>query len=928
MKKLLIQILITCFFAVVAFAKSNIEILKMSDAKTEILFGSEYESLYVDAGTITSSGRLDAIWQVLQGKKWVYIPTQEIENSWEEYEAEDGYPNRSLQSIFRINTKKYPSGGKFRCIIWDIENPEDKITSKTINLSIIKKNILLDKEDNITKAIAIKGIDQTLSVYGQATCTIYYAWKKLVGKKWEYIARQTGDEKIGDTHQYFRIDMPLDPNRTYKNEKFICEIWCNGQDGQIIERVESKPITVNTKPKPEIIINKKITKTEAFDGTDSSVKLQDAMATFSVNVKNSVGKAEYAWIRNGYTIRNAESNTYKTNRLIASNGDFNDEYEVFVYFRNIQTGTGAYGETINFGKIQKLEPAKVESISPKGQVAVEGEGITISVNTTKESGSKLKYAWQVCAASADENNPKSWKNTGKNSSELTIKKVSANMNRNKYRCKVSNAGNTKNPSISEISIVEVQAPAAIKKLSLPKTMIEGTKSPKIAVELSKGRNVKYTYSYIDKAGTEVVLAKDTTDTQIKLESLPSGTFTIKCVAQSYDDNGNPFGKPVEKTGKVTIREKISNVSLSVSQIDNLEMEITSNENEYEAFFNNKLTLSAKANGYSPSYQWYSSKTGYYGDWERIPGATKKDYCPSMKKIDWSDCLVDEDGIPYKFFKCMANNRTNGWVGYSVDSPVVKIYATEPLIGDFSDRCFSIPYFMNEPYGESGVIVKNSKEMLIFGDFYDTKKDRYFSLTDCKYTLNLTSKESANIIISATKVYNKENHNQSTEKVTYKGTLKYVDYEDIADNGYLYDISYELTLNLGGETITIPLQENTPENLSFEDIVTFGVPISFKGDVSQDLGHGIVFNDKKRCTYIEDQASFSGTYTTKPLGTGIIAVNVSIKGDKERKFPQSNAQIYVYCDKNGDMFIHEKEFFTLEGKKFSSNFFRQIRENDE
>lgn len=912
MKKLLIQILITCFFAVGAFAKSNIEILKMSDAKTEILFGSEYESLYVDAGTITSSGRLDAIWQVLQGKKWVYIPTQEIENSWEEYEAEDGYPNRSLQSIFRINTKKYPSGGKFRCIIWDIENPKDKITSKTINLSIIKKNILLDKEDNITKAIAIKGIDQALSVYGQATCTIYYAWKKLVGKKWEYIARQTGDEKIGDTHQYFRIDMPLDPNRTYKNEKFICEIWCNGQDGQIIERVESKPITVNTKPKPEIIINKKITKTEAFDGTDSSVKLQDAMATFSVNVKNSVGKAEYAWTRNGYTIRNAESNTYKTNRLIASNGDFNDEYEVFVYFRNIQTGTGAYGETINFGKIQKLEPAKVESISPKGQVAAEGEDITISVNTTKESGSKLKYTWQVCAASADENNPKSWKNTGKNSSELIIKKVSANMNGNKYRCKVSNAGNTKNPSISEISIVEVQAPAAIKKLSLPKNMIEGTKSPKIAVELSKGRNVKYTYSYIDKTGTEVVLGKDTTDTQVKLESLPHGTFTIKCVAQSYDDNGNPFGKPVEKTGKVTIREKVSIVELSASQTENC-LEQGTHSIDYDAFFGYKLTLSVKANGYSPKYQWQQWKNGV--GWEPVKDATRKDYCPSMKEKDWEDCLVDEDGVPYKYFRCIVVNVADRVYGDDDGhEKIFTIYAITPRMSDsLSGKCFSIPSTTRQlgGYMGAGVIVKNSKEMVIFGQFSESEeRPEYFRLMNCTYSQKRTSKETADITIKATKVY----RDATSEKVTYKGTLKCIDDEEVTEDGRLYRYSYKLTLNLPyDKTLIIPLQENTSNDYDyFDDIVEFGLPIILKGDIN--AGHYINFNDKKHCTFVMDGYELDGTYTTKSLGNGLFSVNIKFSANGQLPAVNVN-ECFIFRDENDGLFLYAHPYYTYKGKKY-------------
>ena len=564
MKKLLITILITCFFSVGAFAKSNIKITAI-DTNMEALLGIEGKSLYVDA-KLSGEKTPDAIWQVLQGKKWVDLP-KDNSDIW----LND--PDTNLWCFdYPVQTDKYPNGGKFRCIIWDTENPKDKITSKTINLKVLNKHVHVPSAYNYKKFTAVKEVEQYLMLSCMATKPIKYAWKKLVGKEWQYIEGEEGYREIYGYLTY--IDMPLDPNKTYKNEKFVCEIMCEGTNGEPNESVDW-PITVNTKAKPEITINEKTTKAEAFDGADPSVKSSDAKATFSVNVKNSIGKAEYTWYCDGYPIPNAKSKTYKTDRLIAANGDFDHEYSVVVSFNcassSLSNGTEwarTHSEYIDFGKIQKLEPAKVESISPKGQVAVEGEGITISVNTTKESGSKLKYTWQVCAASADENNPKSWKNTGKNSSELTIKKVSANMNGNKYRCKVSNAGNTKNPSISEISIVEVQAPAVIKKLSLPKSMIEGTKSPKIAVELSKGRNVKYSYFYQEKNGAWQTLAKDTTEAQMKLESLPFGTFTIKCVAQSYDDNGNPFGKPVEKTGKVTIREKVSIVELSASQTEN------------------------------------------------------------------------------------------------------------------------------------------------------------------------------------------------------------------------------------------------------------------------------------------------------------------------------------------------------------------------
>ena len=157
----------------------------MSAAQKEILFGAEYENLYVDAGTITSSGHLDAIWQVLQGKKWVDIPTQEIENHWEEFESEDGYPNRILQSTYPIKTDKYPSGGKFRCIIWDTENPKDKIISKTINLKVLKKHISVPSTHNYKNFTAIKGIDQVLEVYGKAVGqgAVHCAWKKITNKR-------------------------------------------------------------------------------------------------------------------------------------------------------------------------------------------------------------------------------------------------------------------------------------------------------------------------------------------------------------------------------------------------------------------------------------------------------------------------------------------------------------------------------------------------------------------------------------------------------------------------------------------------------------------------------------------------------------------------------------------------------------------------
>ena len=902
MKKLLIQILITCFFAVGVFAKSNIKVTGINP-NMEAPMGVKDKTMYVVCDIF--GGTPDAIWQVLKGKKWEDLPRDETRN--------DDYGS-FFASYYPVQTEIYPNGGKFRCIIWDIENPKDKII-KTINLKVIKKHILVQSFYNYKSFTAVKGIDQRLEVQGVATGPIHCSWKKITGKSYEYIDGSEANFTPEYT-SYFTFNLPLDPKKTYKNEKFVCEIWYEGTNGKNREYV-AWPITVNTKAKPEITKNEKATKAEAFDGEDPSVKLQDAMATFSVNVKNSVGKPEYIWHRNGQEIPNAKSNTYKTDRLIDANGDFNDEYEVEILFHDIQVAsyygyTQPYIEYISFGKIQKLEPAKVESISPKGQVAAEGEDITISVNTTKESGTKLKYAWQVCAASADENNPKRWKNTGKNSSELIIKKVSANMNGNKYRCKVSNAGNTKNPSISEISIIEVQAPAAIKKLSLPKTMIEGTKSPKIAVELSKGRNVKYSYFYQEKNGAWQILAKDTAESQMKLESLPFGTFTIKCVAQSYDDNGNPFGKPVEKTGKVTIREKVSIVELSASQTENC-LEQGTHSIDYEAFFGYKLTLSVKANGYSPKYQWQQWKNG--AGWEPIKGATKKDYCPSMKEKDWEDCLVDEDGVPYKYFRCIVVNVADRVYGDDDGrEKIFTVYAITPEMSDsFTGKCFSIPNTTRKlgGYMGAGVIVKNSKEMVIFGQFSESEENpEYFNLVNCTYTKKRTSKKTADITIKATKVYK----DATSEKVTYKGTLECIDDEEVTDDGRFYNYSHKLTLACPyGETLIIPLQENTPKDYDhFEEIVEIGQPIFLEEDESAE--RSIIFNGKKHCTYRMKEGLLDGTYTTKSLGNGVFSVSMKFKASNQ--FPTINVnECFIYRDENDGLFFYAHPYYTYKSKKY-------------
>ncbi len=528
------------------------------------------------------------------------------------------------------------------------------------------------------------------------------------------------------------------------NAQYRCVVYNNGSSKV------SAPVKLVVVAKPEYELDKKHAP-EAFVGGKATF----AIKAFKVS-KDQAGTLKYQWYKNDEPIEKATKASYTTQPL--SEADFADKYwcDILVYIK---------GEIANSTQTEKFSITRLYDASiatnPTDFVAEDGNEATFKVGVTKQSGTKITYKWQVCAAGADPTVEKNWKSVSGKTDTLLLKKVNVKMSGNKYRCKVSNDGNKKTPDVSDWAVLEVKAPAIVK--TQPKAIkAYETKMASFKV-VAQGYKVKYQWqiSATGKEGDWVDISGQTSD---ELTIIADENMFYRCMVYSEGFKDNAV---FTKSAKLTVLDKaeINNIVVmqgkSILEQDNL--------GEYIAYEEYQLDISVSASGKSIKYQWYESVDG--NDWTVVKGGTKAKLSikPNLLEDKIYYCKVYNGSAKVKD----ADPYSDG-TSAQTDDIVVKIKPC-PLPKSIAGQTMTIFYEeIGELPNESGeiyAIAQDAKNLRMIPMLDSNPTFKRYSASTCTY--KRTGPTSADITVNITTL-EEDFDGTDTDKETLKGQLNYID----------------------------------------------------------------------------------------------------------------------------------------------------------
>ena len=349
---------------------------------------------------------------------------------------------------------------------------------------------------------------------------------------------------------------------------------------------------------PKYSIDPKKHKPETYLGKKTTLSI------VSKKLKGETGTYKFAWYKeeNGRAIQVGTKATYTVPAMTESDFDVKRatdgrRYTKASYYCVISVVVKgkviASKSTKDNGvfRIKMIEPAKVVT-PPKSQTVKVGGTVIFSVKINEHVGSKVVYQWEVCAAGTSK-----WKKVGKKTSTLTLYNVSMKMSGNKYRCKVYNDSNKKNPDTSAEATLTV------------------TDSPVVA---SNNASVS-AYKVVDYG------KKDTSDVDVESD-MTTDDAVFYCSL-----GGN--------NGSATSNADVCSVIVEQGGVPVLDGATAYVDTKSEVIFR------AVANG--RDYQWEVSSDGE--TWTSIPSATESVY--TLDKTDVST-------YNGKYIRCQVDNTEN------------------------------------------------------------------------------------------------------------------------------------------------------------------------------------------------------------------------------------------------------------------------------
>ena len=636
------------------------------------------------------------------------------------------------------------------------------------------------------------------------------------------------------------------------NAQYRCVVSNNGST------VTSKPVKVVVVAQPVYELDKKHAP-EAFVG---------GKATFAIKAskvaKDQTGTLKYQWYKNGVAIENATKASYTT--LPLEDSDFKDVYYCKILV-DIKGETANSLQTEDF-EITKLFNAKVAT-DPTDFTAEDGGDATFKVSVTAESGSKITYQWQVCAAGSDPTVEKNWKNASGKTDTLLLTKVNVKLSGNLYRCKVSNDGNKKEPDVSDWAKLEVKAPAIIK--TQPKAITAYETKDAVFTVVAQGYKVKYQWQ-VSATGKEYDWSDIAGQTSDELTIIADENMFYRCMVYS---DGYKDSAVFTKSAKLTVNEKAEIKDVVVMQGKSTLTQ--DNTGAYIAYEEYQLDISVSASGKGIKYQWYEYTAGE--GWIAVKSGTKAKL--SIKANVLEDkmyyCKVFNGSAKVKDAEPYSDGTSD-----QTDDIIIKIKPC-PLPNSIQGKSMTILFEevdngVNES-GELYAIAQDAKTLSMALIAKSNPTFKRYSPSTCTY--KRTGPTSADITVNITKMED-DFDGVDTDKETLKGQLNYIDGQIVG------------VLKEGNETECVVSVEFAPQGANAPKTLPVGAKIT----VSTQAENDIVLKEKGVCT-ISDSFDASYKYTYKANNVAVLVVSY-----KDEKIPVEHEYTFAFDTENKGSFVEK------------------------